>query len=42
MTDIDALLAVEDQGVAGAILGRSIYEGTLDFKAALDRVSEQS
>lgn len=42
MTDIDALLAVEDQGVEGAILGRSIYEGTLDFKAALDRVSERS
>lgn len=42
MTDIDALLAVEDQGVEGAILGRSIYEGTLDFKAALNRVSEQS
>jgi phosphoribosylformimino-5-aminoimidazole carboxamide ribotide isomerase len=42
MTDIDALLAVEDQGVEGAILGRSIYEGTLDFKAALDRVSEQA
>ena len=41
MTDIDALLAVEDQGVEGAILGRSIYEGTLDFKAALDRVREQ-
>jgi phosphoribosylformimino-5-aminoimidazole carboxamide ribotide isomerase len=40
MSDIDALLAVEDQGVEGAILGRSIYEGTLDFKAALDRVSE--
>jgi phosphoribosylformimino-5-aminoimidazole carboxamide ribotide isomerase len=42
MTDIDALLAVEDQGVEGAILGRSIYEGTLDFKAALDRVREQT
>lgn len=42
MTDIDALLAVEDQGVEGAILGRSIYEGTLDFKAALDRVRAQS
>jgi phosphoribosylformimino-5-aminoimidazole carboxamide ribotide isomerase len=41
MSDIEALLAVEDQGVAGAILGRSIYEGTLDFKAALDRVSEE-
>jgi len=42
MTDIDALLAVENQGVEGAILGRSIYEGTLDFKAALDRVSKLS
>ena len=33
--DIHRLLAVEGEGVAGSILGRSIYEGTLDFKAAL-------
>jgi phosphoribosylformimino-5-aminoimidazole carboxamide ribotide isomerase len=36
LTDIENLLAVESDGVVGAILGRSIYEGTLDFQAALD------
>jgi phosphoribosylformimino-5-aminoimidazole carboxamide ribotide isomerase len=35
LRDIEGLLAVEADGVSGAILGRSIYEGTLDFKAAL-------
>ncbi len=35
LKDIENLLAVEDEGVAGVILGRSIYEGTLDFTAAL-------
>ena len=30
--DIEALCAVEEEGVEGAILGRSIYEGTLDFQ----------
>ncbi|MEO6986528.1 MAG: 1-(5-phosphoribosyl)-5-[(5-phosphoribosylamino)methylideneamino]imidazole-4-carboxamide isomerase [Paralcaligenes sp.] len=34
LKDIEALCAVEDQGVEGAILGRSLYEGTLDFEAA--------
>jgi len=38
--DIDALCAVEDEGVAGAILGRSLYEGTLDFHAAQTRADE--
>lgn len=36
LKDIEALCAVEDQGVEGAILGRSLYEGTLDFGAAQD------
>lgn len=40
--DIEALCAVEDEGVAGAILGRSIYEGTLDFQAAQERADELS
>ncbi len=31
--DIEALCAVEEEGVEGAILGRSIYEGTLDFQS---------
>ncbi len=32
--DIEALCAVEYEGVEGVILGRSIYEGTLDFAEA--------
>jgi len=40
--DVEALCAVEDEGVAGAILGRSLYEGTLDFRAALARADELS
>lgn len=34
LADIAALLEVEEFGVEGAILGRSLYEGTLDFQAA--------
>ena len=34
LKDIEALCAVEEEGVEGAILGRSLYEGTLDFAAA--------
>jgi phosphoribosylformimino-5-aminoimidazole carboxamide ribotide isomerase len=30
--DIEALCAAEDEGVTGAILGRAIYEGTIDLK----------
>lgn len=37
MADIDALCAVEEEGVMGAITGRAIYEGTLDFAAAQAR-----
>ncbi|MDO5102782.1 MAG: 1-(5-phosphoribosyl)-5-[(5-phosphoribosylamino)methylideneamino]imidazole-4-carboxamide isomerase [Lautropia sp.] len=39
LSDIDKLLAVEEYGVEGVILGRSIYEGTLDFAAAVERVN---
>lgn len=39
MKDIDALCAVEEDGVSGVIIGRAIYEGTLDLKAALERVA---
>ena len=35
INDIHRLLAVESEGVTGSILGRAIYEGTLDFKAAI-------
>lgn len=34
LKDIEALCAVETEGVEGVILGRSIYEGTLDFAEA--------
>lgn len=40
MADIDALCAVEDEGVMGAITGRAIYEGSLDFAAAQARADE--
>ena len=40
ITDIEQLCEVEPEGVEGAILGRSIYEGTLDFEAALKRAEE--
>lgn len=35
LDDIRRLLAVEADGVTGAILGRSLYEGTLNFEEAL-------
>jgi phosphoribosylformimino-5-aminoimidazole carboxamide ribotide isomerase len=35
--DIDALCAVQFEGVEAAILGRSLYEGTLDFRTAQAR-----
>ncbi|MBP8814320.1 MAG: 1-(5-phosphoribosyl)-5-[(5-phosphoribosylamino)methylideneamino]imidazole-4-carboxamide isomerase [Laribacter sp.] len=34
LDDVRALCAVEGEGVTGAITGRAIYEGTLDFQAA--------
>ncbi len=40
LTDIEALCAVEQEGVEGVILGRSIYEGTLDFQAAQEMADE--
>ncbi len=38
--DIDRLCAVEDEGIEGAILGRALYEGRLDFAAAQTRADE--
>jgi len=31
MKDIEALLSVAHEGIVGAIIGRALYEGTLDF-----------
>jgi phosphoribosylformimino-5-aminoimidazole carboxamide ribotide isomerase len=33
LDDIRALCAVGDEGIIGAITGRALYEGTLDFAA---------
>jgi phosphoribosylformimino-5-aminoimidazole carboxamide ribotide isomerase len=35
LDDVKALLAVESEGITGCIAGRAIYEGRLDFAAAL-------
>ena len=40
--DIEALCAVQDEGIEGVICGRSIYEGTLDLSRAQARADELS
>ena len=40
MADIEALCAVESEGISGVICGRSIYTGALDFAAAQARADE--
>ena len=42
LDDIRALCTAADKGVAGAITGRAIYEGSLDFKAAQQLADEQA
>jgi len=37
MADIERLCAVEPEGIEAAILGRSLYEGAIDFQAAQSR-----
>ncbi len=40
LDDIRALCAVESEGIMGAIVGRAIYEGSLDFAAAQQLADE--
>ena len=40
MDDIRALCEVAHEGIEGAITGRAIYEGTLDFRAAQELADE--
>jgi phosphoribosylformimino-5-aminoimidazole carboxamide ribotide isomerase len=35
--DVEALCAVQDEGIEGVICGRSIYEGSLDLRLAQER-----
>ena len=37
LADVDALCAIEDEGVEGVICGRAIYSGDLDFRQAQAR-----
>lgn len=40
LDDVDALCKAEGDGVAGAVIGRALYEGSLDLAEAHKRVSE--
>src|SRR5476649_1605168 len=40
--DVEALCAVQDEGIEGVICGRSIYEGTIDLASAQLRADELS
>ena len=40
MDDIEALCGVEDEGIMGAIIGRALYEGSLDLAKAQKLVDE--
>jgi len=40
LEDIDRLCDVEGEGIEAAIVGRAIYDGTLDFSAAQARAAE--
>jgi phosphoribosylformimino-5-aminoimidazole carboxamide ribotide isomerase len=40
LDDVDRLCEVEHEGIEGAIVGRAIYDGTLDFAAAQARADE--
>jgi len=42
MDDIKALNAVADEGIIGAIVGRAIYEGTIDLAEAQRWLAENS
>jgi len=37
LKDVEALCAVQNEGISGVICGRSIYEGTLDLRIAQER-----
>jgi len=42
LADVEALCAVQDEGIEAVICGRSIYEGTLDLLTAQERADELS
>ena len=42
LDDVKALCAVQQEGIVGAITGRAIYEGSLDFTQAQKLADELS
>lgn len=42
LTDIDSLLAQQGRGIAGAIVGRALYEGAIDLAEAQKRADANS
>jgi len=42
LKEVKALCAVADEGIFGAITGRAIYEGTLDFRKAQAEADKHS
>jgi len=36
LKDIENALAIEDRGVTGIIIGRALYEGTIDLREAIE------
>ncbi|PRC94003.1 1-(5-phosphoribosyl)-5-[(5-phosphoribosylamino)methylideneamino]imidazole-4-carboxamide isomerase [Solimicrobium silvestre] len=42
LADVEALCAVQDEGIEAVICGRSIYEGTLDLLTAQERADQLS
>ncbi len=40
LEDVERLCEIEDEGVEGAILGRALYEGKIDFREAQQRADE--
>jgi phosphoribosylformimino-5-aminoimidazole carboxamide ribotide isomerase len=42
LADVEALCAVQDEGIEAVICGRSIYEGTLDLHTAQERADQLS
>lgn len=42
LNDIKALLDCEEEGISGVIIGRALYEGKLDFEAAIKLVKKSN
>ncbi len=42
LNDISALCDVEDEGIEGVIIGRALYEGSIDFVQALEHVNNKN